>query len=62
MVEQGTHKPLVGSSTLPPGMFELESVSGLSFATGQLAFFCEDFRFVLLLEGRSKYSQEPTAL
>ena len=21
MVEQGTHKPLVGSSTLPPGMF-----------------------------------------
>jgi len=43
-------------------MFELESVSGLSFATGQLAFFCEDFRFVLLLEGRSKYSQEPAAL
>ena len=23
MVEQGTHKPLVGSSTLPPGSFKL---------------------------------------
>jgi hypothetical protein len=24
VVEQGTHKPLVGSSTLPPGIYSLE--------------------------------------
>ena len=30
VVEQGTHKPLVGSSTLPPGMLDRELLPGLS--------------------------------
>src|SRR5215831_1348407 len=54
VVEQGTHKPLVGSSTLPPGMLSWNlSVSCLFPRVSW--FSCDDFRFVvvLLLEGRA---------
>ena len=35
MVEQGTHKPLVGSSTLPPGIFPMAWVYILQGSSGR---------------------------
>ena len=35
MVEQGTHKPLVGSSTLPPGKFTMPWVYILRGSSGR---------------------------
>ncbi len=35
MVEQGTHKPLVGSSTLPPGIFSMAWVYILRGSSGR---------------------------
>ncbi len=35
MVEQGTHKPLVGSSTLPPGKFNMPWVYILRGSSGR---------------------------
>ena len=35
MVEQGTHKPLVGSSTLPPGTFSMAWVYILRGSSGR---------------------------
>jgi hypothetical protein len=43
VVEQGTHKPLVGSSNLPPGMFNRALLAELSVGCSALGVRCFSF-------------------
>ena len=62
VVEQGTHKPLVGSSPLPPGMLSqgVFSVPEIDISLESVGCFLSGFPIrlvlvvVLVLEGRSQ--------
>ncbi len=43
MVEQGTHKPLVGSSTLPPGIGNVSAKRWSGVSAELLALILENF-------------------